>query len=80
MAKVNIKLKSKKEVASDTMTFHFSKPAGLTFKAGQFADYTLIKPSETDAEEIPGVFPWAHLVKKISYLPRECVIQPSNAT
>ncbi|HEY5391085.1 MAG TPA: FAD-dependent oxidoreductase [Hanamia sp.] len=50
MAKVNIKLKSKKEVATDTMTFHFSKPAGFTFKAGQFADYTLIKPSETDAE------------------------------
>ena len=50
MAKVNIKLKSKEEVASETMTFHFSKPAGFTFKAGQFADYTLIKPSETDAE------------------------------
>lgn len=50
MAKVNIKLKSKKEVASETMAFHFSKPAGFTFKAGQFADFTLIKPSETDAE------------------------------
>lgn len=50
MAKVNIKLKSKKEVASETMAFHFSKPAGFTFKSGQFADFTLIKPSETDAE------------------------------
>lgn len=50
MPKVNIKLKSKKEVATSTMTFHFSKPAGFIFKAGQFADYTLIKPSETDAE------------------------------
>ena len=50
MAKVNIKLKSKKEVASGTMAFHFSKPEGFSFKAGQFADYTLIKPSETDAE------------------------------
>lgn len=50
MAKVNIKLKSKKEVATGTMTFHFSKPEGFTFKAGQFADYTLINPSETDAE------------------------------
>ncbi|MEO9004418.1 MAG: FAD-dependent oxidoreductase, partial [Ginsengibacter sp.] len=37
-------------VASDTMTFHFSKPAEFTFKSGQFADYTLIKPSETDTE------------------------------
>ncbi len=50
MAKVNIKLKSKNEVASDTMTFHFNKPAGFTFKPGQFADYTLINPPETDAE------------------------------
>ncbi len=50
MAKVNIKFRSEKEVASDTMEFHFFKPAGFTFKPGQFADYTLIKPSETDAE------------------------------
>lgn len=50
MAKVNIKLKSKQEVASGTMSFHFSKPAGFVFKAGQFADYTLIAPSETDSE------------------------------
>jgi ferredoxin-NADP reductase len=50
MAKINIKLRSKKEVASGTMAFHFDKPAGFTFKAGQFADFTLIAPSETDAE------------------------------
>lgn len=50
MSKVNIKLKNKKEVAKETMMFHFSKPAGFTFKAGQFADYTQINPSETDAE------------------------------
>jgi ferredoxin-NADP reductase len=50
MAKVNIKLKSKKEVARDTMAFHFEKPSGFTFKPGQFADFTLIKPAETDAE------------------------------
>lgn len=50
MTKVNIKLGSRKKVASNTMTFHFSKPDGFTFKAGQYADYTLIEPSETDAE------------------------------
>jgi len=50
MSKVNIKLKSKKEVASETMAFHFDKPEGFIFKPGQFADYTLIEPSETDAE------------------------------
>lgn len=45
-----IKLKSKEEVASETMAFHFEKPEGFVFKAGQFADYTLINPSQTDAE------------------------------
>ena len=50
MAKVNIKLKSRKEVATDTMEFHLTKPEGFTFKAGQFADYTQINPKETDAE------------------------------
>lgn len=32
------------------MSFHFEKPEGLTYKAGQFADYTLIDAKETDAE------------------------------
>lgn len=50
MAKINIKLRSKREVASETMEFRFDKPAGFTFKPGQFADYTQINPSETDAE------------------------------
>ncbi len=45
-----IKLKSKKEVASGTMAFHFDKPPGFEYKAGQFADYTLINPTDTDAE------------------------------
>ena len=45
-----IKLKSKKEVASGTMEFRFEKPAGFVFKAGQFADYTIDNPTDTDAE------------------------------
>ena len=32
------------------MAFHFEKPAGWTFKAGQAIDMTLIDPPETDAE------------------------------
>jgi len=32
------------------MAFHFEKPEGFVYKAGQFADYTLIDPAETDAE------------------------------
>ncbi len=50
MGKYKVKLKSKREVASNTMEFHFSKPEGFGFKAGQTADYTLIDPPETDEE------------------------------
>jgi ferredoxin-NADP reductase len=44
------KLLSRVEVAEGTMAFHFEKPSGFRFKAGQFADVTLIDPAETDAE------------------------------
>jgi ferredoxin-NADP reductase len=37
-------------VAERTLEFRFGKPAGMTFKAGQFMDLTLIEPPETDAE------------------------------
>ncbi|MCC7306028.1 MAG: FAD-dependent oxidoreductase [Acidobacteria bacterium] len=44
------KLIERKEIAEGTMAFHFEKPAGFEYKAGQFGDYTLLNPSETDAE------------------------------
>jgi uncharacterized protein YeaO (DUF488 family) len=44
------KLKSRQETAAGAMAFHFEKPEGFAYKAGQFADYTLINPPETDAE------------------------------
>lgn len=44
------KLKSRQEIAEGTMAFHFEKPAGWTFKAGQFVDMTLLEPPETDPE------------------------------
>jgi ferredoxin-NADP reductase len=43
-------LRKKEEIADGTMAFHFEKPGGFAFKAGQFGDFTLIKPVETDAE------------------------------
>lgn len=46
----NVKLIKKEVIAEGTMAFHFSKPEGFEFRAGQFADYTLINPPETDAE------------------------------
>lgn len=45
-----IKLVKKEVVAQDTMAFHFQKPSGFQFEAGQYADYTLINPSQTDNE------------------------------
>lgn len=50
MAIHKIKLKSKEEVAFETMAFHFEKPDGFAAKAGQSGDFTLINPSQTDAE------------------------------
>ena len=46
----NVKLIRKETVAEGTMAFHFSKPQGFEFRAGQFADFTLIDPPETDEE------------------------------
>jgi hypothetical protein len=37
-----VKLKCKREIAAETMAFHFEKPEGFAYKAGQSADCTLI--------------------------------------
>jgi ferredoxin-NADP reductase len=50
LANYRIKLKNRKEIAAGTMAFHFEKPAGFTFTAGQAGDFTLPNPPETDAE------------------------------
>jgi len=46
----NVNLTKKEEIANGTMAFHFEKPAGFEFRAGQFGDWTLIDPPETDEE------------------------------
>jgi ferredoxin-NADP reductase len=46
----SLKLKRRSEVAERTLEFQLEKPAGMTFKAGQFMDLTLVDPPETDAE------------------------------
>ena len=50
MPSYRTKLARREEVAEGTMAFYFEKPAGLDFKAGQFLNYTLLDPPETDAE------------------------------
>lgn len=44
------RLKRREEIANGTMAFHFERPPGFEYKAGQFGDYTLVDPSETDTE------------------------------
>ena len=50
MAIYTVKLKSRQEIAFETMAFHFEKPDGFAYKAGQWGDFTLLDPPETDAE------------------------------
>jgi ferredoxin-NADP reductase len=50
MATYEIPLIGSKEVAVGTMAFFFEKPAGFSFKPGQFIRFSLIDPPETDAE------------------------------
>lgn len=45
-----VRLLGREYVAENTMAFHFEKPEGFVYKAGQFADYTLYDPPQTDAE------------------------------
>jgi NAD(P)H-flavin reductase len=62
-------LSDRRVVAERTLEFRLVKPTGMTFKAGQFMDVTLIQPPETDAEgntrgfsinSAPQVKAWGH--------------------
>lgn len=55
-----IKLIKKEDIAEETMAFHFEKPQGFEFKAGQFADFTLLNPPETDEEGNTRGFSFAY--------------------
>ncbi len=50
MPNITTKLTDKKEVATGTMAFFFKKPENFSYKAGQFLDWTLPDPPQTDAE------------------------------
>src|SRR5437879_5944796 len=50
LAGFRTKLLRRSSVAEGTMAFHFAKPSEFSFKAGQAADLTLLKPPETDSE------------------------------
>ena len=46
----SLTLKGRSQVAERTLELRFDRPPGLTFKAGQYMDLTLVEPPETDAE------------------------------
>jgi len=50
MSTRHIKFKNSSRIADGTMAFRFEKPAGFTYDAGQFAEWTLLDPPETDSE------------------------------
>lgn len=55
-----VKLARKEDIASGTMAFYFDRPQEFAFKAGQYADLTLINPAETDAEGNIRTFTFAN--------------------
>lgn len=59
MATYTVQLLKKQLVADGTMAFYFTKPAGFTYLAGQYADYTLINPPQTDDEGNKRTFSFA---------------------
>jgi ferredoxin-NADP reductase len=50
LAGFRTKLLSRSSIAEGTIAFHFAKPSGFSFKAGQATDLTLLNPPETDSE------------------------------
>jgi ferredoxin-NADP reductase len=50
MAPYKVKLKAQKSLCAGTTAFYFEKPEGFEFQAGQFFNFTLLSPDETDLE------------------------------
>jgi ferredoxin-NADP reductase len=59
MPSYKIRLLRSEVIAEDTMAFHFEKPEGFTFKAGQFGDWKLIDTAETGNEDSIRAFSFA---------------------
>jgi ferredoxin-NADP reductase len=47
---IELKLKERRMVAEGTMAFHFEKPTGFAYVAGQAGDWILQHPAKTDKE------------------------------
>ena len=79
LAGLRTKLLSRSNVAEGTMAFHFAKPSGFSFKAGQAADlYALIRPKPTQKEILELSQLPAHPLKVNSRFRPECGTRHSN--
>lgn len=56
MTTYNIDFLKHEEIAEGTMAFHFKKPKGFSFKAGQYGEFTLLDPKETDSRGNSHIF------------------------
>ena len=56
MTTMTVHLQRREEVASDTMAFHFDKPAGFSFRPGQAIDLILPDPSLSGTESARHAF------------------------
>lgn len=50
MPPYKVALQAHKTVCAGTSAFYFAKPAGFEFEAGQFVNFTLLGPGDTDLE------------------------------
>jgi len=50
MAPYNVSLRANKTLCAGTSAFYFEKPEGFEFEAGQFVNFTLLSPGDTDLE------------------------------
>jgi ferredoxin-NADP reductase len=50
MPPYKVKLKAQKTLCAGTTAFYFEKPEEFEFEAGQFFNFTLLSPGETDLE------------------------------
>jgi ferredoxin-NADP reductase len=48
MASYKTKLNAQKTICAETTAFYFEKPKDFKFQAGQFVDFTLLNPGDTD--------------------------------
>ncbi|WP_163529704.1 FAD-dependent oxidoreductase [Halobacillus ihumii] len=60
MPTYSMKLLKKQKIANDTMAFHWEKPEGFEFIAGQYCKVTLVDPHKTDDQGNERAFSLVH--------------------